>query len=108
MSEARSPTRKEPEKFPVHEDKSLGRHKIEIQKVGMEFPSRRAGKPLTVLKDFSLYVEDREFVCLLGPSGCGKTTLLNSIAGFIELTSGQIQANNQLVEGPGPDRGITR
>jgi ABC-type Fe3+/spermidine/putrescine transport system ATPase subunit len=33
------------------------------------------------------------FVALLGPSGCGKTTLLRSIAGLVEPTSGQIVIN---------------
>ena len=31
-----------------------------------------------------------EFFSLLGPSGCGKTTTLRMIAGFEDLTSGQI------------------
>ena len=37
-----------------------------------------------------LAVEKGEFVSLLGPSGCGKTTTLQMIAGFVEVTSGQI------------------
>ena len=32
-----------------------------------------------------------EFFSMLGPSGCGKTTMLRMIAGFEELTSGQIR-----------------
>jgi multiple sugar transport system ATP-binding protein len=37
-----------------------------------------------------LTVGDGEFFALLGPSGCGKTTLLRTIAGLEEATSGQI------------------
>jgi putative ABC transport system ATP-binding protein len=41
------------------------------------------------LRDFSLHVEEGEFVTITGPSGCGKTTFLN-LAGLLETyTSGQ-------------------
>jgi len=42
------------------------------------------------LNDVSIEVKKGEFFTLLGPSGCGKTTLLRSIAGFNDLTSGAI------------------
>ncbi|MBI6631308.1 ABC transporter ATP-binding protein [Pseudomonas paralactis] len=37
-----------------------------------------------------LAVQKGEFVSLLGPSGCGKTTTLQMIAGFVDVSSGQI------------------
>ncbi len=41
------------------------------------------------LDEFSLTVDQGEFVTITGPSGCGKTTFLN-IAGLLEThTSGQ-------------------
>ena len=40
--------------------------------------------------DMNLSVAKGEFVTLLGPSGCGKTTTLQMIAGFSEVTSGNI------------------
>ena len=46
-----------------------------------------------VVKDFSLTVEQGEFVSLLGPSGCGKTTVLRMVAGFETPTYGQISIN---------------
>lgn len=43
------------------------------------------------LRDFSLSVQEGEFVTITGPSGCGKTTFLN-IAGLLETyTSGSYQ-----------------
>lgn len=38
----------------------------------------------------SLRIPAGEICMVVGPSGCGKTTLLNSIAGFHEITSGRI------------------
>jgi putative spermidine/putrescine transport system ATP-binding protein len=43
-----------------------------------------------VVESMNLSVEKGEFVILLGPSGCGKTTTLQMIAGFAEVSSGQI------------------
>jgi len=44
----------------------------------------------TALKHVSLSIQDNEFFTLLGPSGCGKTTLLRMIAGFEDVTAGEI------------------
>ena len=45
---------------------------------------------VTALAGVSLTIRDNEFFTLLGPSGCGKTTLLRLIAGFEEITEGDI------------------
>ncbi len=45
---------------------------------------------LSVLEDLNLTVSDGEFLVLLGPSGCGKTTLLNLLAGLLDVTGGRI------------------
>ena len=64
------------------------------------------GKPTWALQDVSLDVEPGEMVCVVGPSGCGKTTLLNLIAGFIEVTDGAIRLQGEPIRQPGPDRGV--
>ena len=57
---------------------------------------------VTAVDHFNLFVNEGEFVTLLGPSGCGKTTLLNTIAGLEELTSGEIRINDKVVNDFGP------
>ncbi|MGO4125293.1 ABC transporter ATP-binding protein [Inquilinus sp. YAF38] len=62
---------------------------------------------LTVVDHVSLTVGDGEFVALVGPSGCGKTTTLNLVAGLIELSDGDIQIGDRLVNDLDPkDRDI--
>jgi ABC-type Fe3+/spermidine/putrescine transport system ATPase subunit len=51
---------------------------------------KQFGTTFTALNGVSISVERGEFFTLLGPSGCGKTTLLRAIAGFNDLTSGDI------------------
>ena len=45
---------------------------------------------VTAIDGISLDIRAGEFLTLLGPSGSGKTTTLNAIAGFVELTDGEI------------------
>lgn len=51
----------------------------------------------TVLHDINIEIEKGKFYTLLGPSGCGKTTILRLIAGFSEVTTGEIKMNNRIV-----------
>ena len=51
------------------------------------------------LDDVSLTIQDGELFFLLGPSGCGKTTLLRSIGGFEQPTSGKISFDGKDVAG---------
>ncbi|WP_120500096.1 ABC transporter ATP-binding protein [Roseovarius sp. EL26] len=52
----------------------------------------------TALKTISLSIKDNEFFTLLGPSGCGKTTLLRMIAGFENVTEGEIFLYGEEIE----------
>lgn len=42
------------------------------------------------LRDINLEILEGEFFSLLGPSGCGKTTLLRTISGFEQPSSGKL------------------
>ena len=58
----------------------------------------------TALEEISLTIRDNEFFTLLGPSGCGKTTLLRMIAGFEEVTEGEIYLFGQEIENLPPHK----
>jgi len=62
--------------------------------------------PLHALDNYSMTVNDGEFVCVVGPSGCGKTTLLWSMAGLHSLTSGEVRLDGTPVIGPHPEIGM--
>ena len=49
---------------------------------------RRNSRP--IFENVDLQLGKGEIVCLLGPNGCGKTTLLQCIAGLLELESGVV------------------
>ena len=42
------------------------------------------------LRGITASIRAGEFFSLLGPSGCGKTTLLRTIAGFEDISSGAV------------------
>lgn len=62
---------------------------LEISNLQKRFDSHLA------VKDFSLAVDQGEFITLLGPSGCGKTTILRMLAGFESPTNGRIVFDGQ-------------
>ena len=44
---------------------------------------------VNALKGLDLSIKRGEMVAVMGPSGCGKTTLLNTVSGIDDLTSGE-------------------
>lgn len=59
-----------------------------------------------VIEDLDIQVRENEFLVLFGPGQCGKSTILNTIAGFEQVTEGQITVNGEKVTKPGPERGM--
>jgi putative spermidine/putrescine transport system ATP-binding protein len=57
-----------------------------------------------VLKGINLEIPTGHLVVLLGPSGCGKTTLLRTIAGISDATSGGIWLNDRRIDEVPPER----
>jgi putative spermidine/putrescine transport system ATP-binding protein len=58
----------------------------------------------TALHPLDLTIRGGEFVALLGPSGCGKTTALNSLAGLLPLTAGQIVLDGRRIDTLPPEK----
>ena len=59
------------------------------------------------VSDFSIDIQDKEFVILVGPSGCGKTTTLRMIAGLEEISDGELYIGDKLCNDVAPkDRDI--
>ncbi len=50
---------------------------------------------ITAVRDFSLEIQDKEFVALLGPSGSGKTAVLRLAAGLEDITEGELYFGDQ-------------
>ena len=75
-----------------------GAHGLSIEKLTKHYGN------LVVVDDVSLVVERGEFLTLLGPSGSGKTTILMSIAGFVEPTSGIIRVDDRVITHLPPEK----
>ena len=64
-------------------------------------------KNVTAVNNVNIDIEDKEFMVLVGPSGCGKSTTLRMIAGLEEITEGEINIGDKLVnDTPPKDRDI--
>ncbi|MBR5980937.1 MAG: ATP-binding cassette domain-containing protein, partial [Firmicutes bacterium] len=62
---------------------------------------------VVAVQEFSLDIQDKEFIVLVGPSGCGKSTTLRMVAGLEEITDGDLIIDGKRVNNVAPkDRDI--
>jgi len=69
--------------------------KLELKGVVQRYGSQ------TIVSGVDFRLEQGSIACLLGPSGCGKTTLLRCIAGFEEVSGGEIRIHDAVMSRPG-------
>src|SRR5919109_3832491 len=58
---------------------------------------KRYTADVTVVKDFNVEIEDKEFMVLVGPSGCGKSTAMRMLAGLEAISEGRILIGDRVV-----------
>ena len=77
---------------------------IEFKNVCKMYP----GSNKNTVDNFTLNIEEKEFIAFVVPSGCGKSTTLRMIAGFEEITGGELYIDGKKVNDVAPrDRGIS-
>ncbi|WP_215700232.1 ABC transporter ATP-binding protein [Clostridium sp. MCC353] len=89
--------------MPVEQERTVNAV-IECVDVCKSFPTPNG--EYEVVKNFNVKAKENEFLVLFGPGQCGKTTIINLIAGFEKVSSGQIKMRDKLVEKPDPSRGV--
>ena len=68
------------------QNKKLHRLALEIEKLEQGY-----GKEESLFSDLNLMLEVGERIAIIGPNGIGKTTLLETLAGKMELRSGKVK-----------------
>ncbi len=58
--------------------------------VKLEHVVKRYPNGFEAVKDFSLDIQDKEFIIFVGPSGCGKSTTLRMVAGLEDISDGDL------------------
>lgn len=74
---------------------------LSIRNVSKSYDPKSTDVSALAVQDCSIEIAPGELHVIVGPSGCGKTTLLNAIAGFHSITSGEIYLDGELLCGPG-------
>ncbi len=72
--------------------------KLSIRNVGKIYDPE--GAAVVAVEEASIEVAAGDFLAIVGPSGCGKSTLMNIVAGFDNVTSGEVWLDDELLASP--------
>lgn len=75
---------------------------LKAENISLTYPEQ----DISVLKNINLDVPESTLTVVLGESGCGKTTLLNILAGFQQVSSGQVKIDDEVLTGPDARRAV--
>lgn len=70
----------------------MNQSKLELQNVKITLDEN------VILNDINLSIQNGEIVSLMGSSASGKTSLIRSIAGYQNISSGNIKIDNRVVD----------
>jgi len=76
------------------------------RQLSVAYAAGKDGGIVLAIDRIDLSVRQGELLCVVGPSGCGKTTLLNAVAGFLPISSGELTLKGKKIGRPGPDRAM--
>ena len=71
---------------------------VKLENVTKNFDEKK------IIKGIDLEIYEGEFLTFLGPSGCGKTTLLRTISGLEEVSSGKVYIDDVDVTNMSPQK----
>ena len=77
---------------------------VKLKLAGVSKTYSSGTQAVEALEPVDIQIRAGEFVVFFGPSGCGKSTLLNIIAGFEDVTGGEVSLDGVPVVGPHHDR----
>ncbi len=89
-----------------------GEDKKKNKKKNADEPEKKINLQITdegvvAVQQFSLDINDKEFIVLVGPSGCGKSTTLRMVAGLEEISGGELIIDGKVMNDVAPkDRDI--